>query len=342
MMEYEYNLLEELERLKKEIKYNVKEETIEYDLGIKRVDSGYKMLFELKNQFMELIRTFIKEEWVKEINENDIELTTNEFITVNGHKRTSDIVYKVKMDGKEVYFFLLELQSTLDKKMPYRLLEYMFEIWRRFEKDERLPIIIPCVLYTGKFKWNVGDFRSLFDEDKRLKKYIPNFEYILIDVNRYSDEELLNIANLISSVFFLNKTKDDGDALKRLEIVAQNVTKINRESQKAFVKWSETMFYKEDKIYNYFEENIKKEEEKMSFAEHVPGMIEILKEQGRTDGIKKGKTQLIRKLLIKKLKSEPSLEISRLIEEASGDKLESIEDKIFEIDSWKEVEEILS
>ena len=338
MMEYEYDLLEDLERLKDKIKYNVKENPIEYNVGIKRVDSGYKMLFEVKSQFIELIRTFVKEDWVREINENDIELTTNEFITINGHKRVSDIVYKVKMNGKMLYFFLLEIQSYVDYKMPYRLLEYMFEMWRRFEKEDKLPIIIPCVLYTGKYKWKVGDFRSLFDEEPRLKKYIPNFEYIVIDVNRYSDEELMNIANLISSVFFLNKTKDDGDALKRLEVVAKNVTKINREAQKAFIKWSETIFCGEDKVYNYFQENMKKEEEKMSFAEHVPGMIEILKKQGEV----RGKTGMIRRLLIKKLKCEPSQEISKLIEQASGDKLESIEDKIFEIDSWNEVEKILS
>lgn len=128
--------------------------------------------------------------------------------------------------------------------MPYRLLEYMFEIWRRFEKKDKLPIIIPCVLYTGQAKWNVGNFRSLFDGDDSLKKYIPNFEYILIDVNRYSDEELLNIANLISSVFFLNKTKDDGDAIERLEIVVKNVSKKCEEEQRAFIKWSKTMFSK--------------------------------------------------------------------------------------------------
>ena len=85
----------------------------------------------------------------------------------DSHKRTSDLVYRVRIQGKEMYFFLLELQSTVDKKMPYRLLEYMFEIWRRFDKKDKLPIIIPCVVYTGHPRWKVGDFRSLFDGDER-------------------------------------------------------------------------------------------------------------------------------------------------------------------------------
>lgn len=335
MMEYEYDLLEELER---KLHTTLKESPIKFDVGIKNKDSSFKELFEVKAQFIELIRTFIKEEWVREINEENIELTTNEFVMWNAHKRTSDLIYKVKIAENELYFFLLELQSSIDNKMPYRLLEYMFEIWRRFEKENKLLIIIPCVVYTGKSKWNVGDFRSLFNEDERFTKYIPNFEYILIDVNRYSDEELLNIANLISSVFFLNKTKGGEESIKRLKTVVENVSKIRKEQQKAFVKWSETMFCKDDKVYNYFEENIKKEEEKMAFADYVPEMFEILKKQGEV----RGKTGMIRRLLIKKLKCEPSEKISKLIEEASEDKLEKIEDKIFEINSWKEVEEILS
>ena len=39
------------------------------------------------------------------------------------------------MDGNEVYFYLLELQSTVDFQMPYRLLCYMVEIWRSVLKD---------------------------------------------------------------------------------------------------------------------------------------------------------------------------------------------------------------
>lgn len=346
-MEKDYDFLEAIEKLKLDMSgiCTLGENTPKLKAGIKRADSSFKALFEVKSHFVELVKTFIKEDWVNEINEEDIELTTNEFILEDAHKRTSDLVYKVKIDGKELYFFLLELQSSVDYKMPYRLLEYMFEIWRRFEKKDKLPIIIPCVVYTGQAKWNVGDFRSLFDGDERLKKYIPNFEYILIDVNRYSDEELLNIANLISSVFFVNKTKGGNDSIKRLEAVVENVSKISQEQQSAFIRWSETMLGKNNDVYNYFEENIEKEVENMAFADYVPEMIEILKEEGRVEGIRKGiaqeKLNSIKRLLNYKLKSGINNEVVKLINEASLDKLDEVERKIFEISSWEEVEEII-
>lgn len=338
-----YNdILEALERFKKETGYTVKEENnFKYDVGIKRVDAGYKVLFEVKTQFIELLRTFIKEEWVEDINEENIELANNEFITITGHKRTSDVLYKIKIDEKEMYFFLLELQQLIDKNMPFRLLEYMFEIWRSNKNNDKLPIIIPCVVYTGKGKWNVGDFRSLFNEDKRLEKYIPNFKYVLIDVNRYSDKELLRIANLISSVFFLNKTKDEEDALKRFERVVENVSKISREGQKAFIRWSDMMFGRNEKVREYFEKNIEKEDEKMGFAEFVPGMIEIWEGRGEARGRVEGKAETIKRILVKKLRIKPSSEVEMLIEKLDSEKLESIEDRIFDISSWEEVEDII-
>lgn len=62
------------------------------------------------------------------------------------------------MDGVDVCFYLLELQSTVDFQMPYRLLLYMVEIWRTVLKDTdakeaarknfKLPAIVPCVFKT--------------------------------------------------------------------------------------------------------------------------------------------------------------------------------------------------
>ena len=51
---------------------------------------------------------------------------------------------------------------------------------------------------------------------------------------------------------------------------------------------------------------------------------------------------MIKKLLSKKLNIELSKMQIKLIDNLDIDKLEKIEDKIFEINSWEEVREILS
>lgn len=133
--------------------------------------------------------------------------------------------------------------------------------------------------------------------------------------------------------------------IKRLEAVVENVSKIRKEQQSAFIRWSETMLSKNKDVYNYFEENIEKEEEKMSFADYVPEMIEILREEGEVRGISKGiaqeKLNSIKRLLTYKLKSEIDNEVVELLNEAPLNKLDEIEKKIFEITALEEVKEIL-
>ena len=83
----------------------------------------------------------------------------------------------------------------------------------------------------------------------------------------------------------------------------------------------------------------------MAFADYVPEMFEILRGQGEARGVEKGlekgKVEVIKRLLVKKLKSEPNNKIQMLIENANAEKFEIIEDRIFEITSWEEVEEII-
>lgn len=338
MRQIDYLIKEQLQVL-----YNrIKEDSVKFEFGnIKEKDSSFKSLFEVKSEFIELVKTFINEPWVEEINEGNIELSDKEFIMQNAHNVTADVVYRIRLNEKNMYFFLLEFQSIVDKRMPYRLLEYMFEIWRRENDKSKLPVIVPCVLYTGKARWRVKDFKSLFDCKEELKKYIPNFEYVLIDVNRYSDEELLKISNLISSVFFLTKSNDTENALERLYNVGKNLSSMTKEKQEAFIHWSEVMFCKDNNVYDYFEAN-KKEGNSMGFAEFVPGIIELLEKRGEKRGEERGKIKTVQNILKIKLKSEPGIIVNALIEDATFEKLEELEEKIFEIKSWKEVEKILT
>jgi hypothetical protein len=89
----------------------------------------------------------------------------------------------------------LELQSTTDHLMPYRLLLYTVEIWRdifnntakkdRERKSFRLPAIIPAVLYNGADKWTSAlNFKELQANYRQFEKHLLDFRYILFDVNR--------------------------------------------------------------------------------------------------------------------------------------------------------------
>jgi len=179
----------------------------------------------------------------------------------NIRESRADIIYRVK--NENIYFILLEFQSTEDKKMSYRLLSYILEIWRKYGKSGELPIVIPCVLYTGNKIWEVKTLRSLFNVSNEIKKYIPDFEYILIDVNRYSDEELIKTANLVSSVVYMAKAKDKKEVVEKLKNIIDLISKLEKKEQDEFIKWAEVMFFKSDNaVYDYIKENLKGEEKR--------------------------------------------------------------------------------
>lgn len=191
-------------------------------------DKSYRAFFENKEIFLELLQTFIKESWTELIDLSSLEEIKSHFILRDFEESESDIVYKAKIEGEEVYFIvLLELQSTVDHSMPIRLLFYMNEIWRKYIKNYtkqeiksatfRLPTIIPIVLYNGADKWTVPlDFKEKLQKPQLFGDYVLNFKYHLINVNDYAKEDLLEIKNTIASIFLLDQQVNIEEFLNRV------------------------------------------------------------------------------------------------------------------------------
>lgn len=111
-------------------------------------------------------------------------------------------------------FFLIEQQTKIDYSMPYRILEYQLEIIKSAidieklkNKSYKIPQVYPIVLYTGKRKWNAKKF--LEDCQEKLEGINMKLSnYYIVDVNDFTEEELLNEDTLISKVMLLEKAKN--------------------------------------------------------------------------------------------------------------------------------------
>lgn len=123
-------------------------------------DKGFKALLQTRKAFLQLLRCFLHEEWVSQIDEHALHRIDKSFVLPDFASRESDIVYRCLLKDREVIVYvLLELQSTVDQQMPWRLLQYMVEIWRTVHRDTeqatrrragfRLPPIVPVVVYNG-------------------------------------------------------------------------------------------------------------------------------------------------------------------------------------------------
>ncbi len=80
----------------------------------------------------------------------------------------------------------------------------MIEIWEakvKKEKTDELPMIIPLVVYHGKESWNIrttlGEMITGYEElSNDIQRFIPDYEYLIYDISRYTDEEIKGEAKL--------------------------------------------------------------------------------------------------------------------------------------------------
>jgi predicted transposase/invertase (TIGR01784 family) len=119
-----------------------------------------------------------------------LELSKDSFVDKELSEYFSDLLYKVELrDGRAVYVYvLLEHKSYPEPFVAFDLLRYMVRIWdlllKQGKAGEKLPTIIPVVLYHGRRGWHIGqDFRSLVADDGKLERYLPDFHYELCDLS---------------------------------------------------------------------------------------------------------------------------------------------------------------
>ncbi|WP_171011461.1 Rpn family recombination-promoting nuclease/putative transposase, partial [Haloimpatiens lingqiaonensis] len=267
-------------------------------------DVGYKYIFSHKETFLELLRSFTKNEWVNLIKEDDLVLVDKSYILSDFEEEESDILYKVNINGQEVLFYvLLEFQSKVDFQMPIRLLFYMTEIWRdilknvhkneRRRKSFKLPAIIPIVIYNGKNNWTaVRSFKEVLSGYELFGENIIDFSYILLDINKYSKEELCEISNLVSSVFFIDQNMDEKELVKRLRTIIYVLKKITPEQYDIFRNWLKGIIKPrlprelQDELENIMETSNQWEVESMVYS--IQKVIDGVEKKGIKKGIEQG------------------------------------------------------
>ena len=185
-------------------------------------DKRHKALLSNKKSFISLLRDCINEPWAYELDEDSITKTENSFILQDFSEKEADIVYEATLNGRKVIFYiLLELQSTVDHRMPYRLMLYIVEILRhhynhadvneRDNKDFKFPVVLPIVFYSGKDTWTVPlNLCNMFSGHEAFGSYALDFKYMLVDAKGYDDDTLRGFSStLLGLVLMLEKAKND-------------------------------------------------------------------------------------------------------------------------------------
>jgi predicted transposase/invertase (TIGR01784 family) len=105
-------------------------------------------------------------------------------------------------------------------------------------------VIVPIVLYNGKNKWTAArNFKEILNGYELFEENIIDFRYMLFDVNRMKEEELLEIANLVSSIFLLDQDVAIEEILKRLKLIGRILRKKESKEQiQVFNRWMINVF----------------------------------------------------------------------------------------------------
>ncbi|SDC39700.1 MULTISPECIES: Rpn family recombination-promoting nuclease/putative transposase [unclassified Candidatus Frackibacter] len=150
----------------------------------------------------DFIKNYLPSELLNIINIDKLKIEKDSFIDDKLEEVFSDLLYKVEIQDKEGYlYFLFEHKSYHSSKIALQLLKYMLRIWEsKFKQDKKdnLPIIIPLVIYHGQREWNgalnLNDL--LVNISEVVDKYVPDYQYLIYDLSRYSDDEIRGGAKL--------------------------------------------------------------------------------------------------------------------------------------------------
>lgn len=293
-------------------------------------DKFFKETFGKVEIAKDFLNNYLPQNIINIVDMGTLEPQKDSFIDKELKEIFADMLFKVNIEDEEGYiYFLFEHKSYTSKNVSFQLLKYMIEIWEakiKNEKTDELPVIIPLVIYHGRDKWNIKNtlvemIKGYDNLPQDMKKYIPNYEYLIYDISRYTDEDIKGELKLriLLTIFRDIFTKDDKGlqetVLKSIEYLRE------LEEQQTSVEYFETLMKyifsaRVDLTKEAANEIIRKIE--TTYPEGSEVMM-TLAEQFREEGTMRGLEKVVRKSIIKGLTTEDIMEITGLKKEEIED-----------------------
>ena len=294
----------------------------------------------------------------KEIKPEDIENVSSHFLPLFQESRDSDTVNKIRIGDFEIYLIaLIEHQSENDFDMSFRILRYIVFIWTDYAaQQEKLhkgitkskaflyPPILPIVYYEGTSTWSAPlNFKDRVFLSDVFGDYIPSFHYLVVPLNKYSIQDLIEKNDELSLIFLINQLQNSSEfhALKDIpkeytehltentpdyllkiigKVIAVLLHKLNIPDEEVYEVTDQITRRKFSMMFDNFQAYDVQETRRVSREEgRLEGRIEG-ERAGRIEGERTGRIEgeqlhLI-KLVIKKIEKQCSAaQISEILEE---------------------------
>src|SRR5690554_1790427 len=94
----------------------------------KSIDASYKLLFSQPTMVIDLLKGYVKQEWIEQLDFSTLEQVPTNFVSSRLHQRHNDCIWRVLWQGTKRWLYVyvvLEFQSKADWMMPLRMMTYL-------------------------------------------------------------------------------------------------------------------------------------------------------------------------------------------------------------------------
>jgi hypothetical protein len=199
-------------------------------------DALYHRLFSHPGMVAQLLREFVAEPWLNDLDLDSMQRVNARFHARKGERRDGDVIWRIPArdggslrTGADAYLLLLlEFQSTQDRWMALRVMIYAGLLWQQIVKekrltpDGRLPPIFPVVVYNGDRSWAMPiDLSGLvgLPDGSPLWRWQPNIRYHILDEGAFGDADLTRRDTLAALLFRLENSRDPAQIVATVDAV---------------------------------------------------------------------------------------------------------------------------
>jgi predicted transposase YdaD len=266
-------------------------------------DNGYKLLFSHASVVADVLRGFVKEDWVQEVDFETLERVEGSYVSEDLRPRETDMLWRARWRGQSLYVYvLLEFQSRVERFMAVRVMGYLSLLYQDLIKQRaltpsgKLPPVFLLVLYNGIRRWRAAlDVADLIEPvPGGLEAYRPHLRYALLDETQVPEMELESERNVAAALFRLEKSRDLGELRREVGRMVAD-PQLDESFRRSVHTWLTQVLMPAKFPGLSLPEARSLEEVNTMLAERVMKWTREWKEEGRQEGLQKGLQKGLRK-----------------------------------------------
>ena len=268
-------------------------------------DPIYKRIYACGEMVADLLRSLLPEQGL-DIDPETLRRLPAEYVADDYRQRRGDCVWRVRCPGAPGggwlhVLVLLEFQSTPQRRMALRVLEYTEMLYVELvrggglDADGRLPPVLPVVLYNGAAPWrSASQLRDLVAETgPALSAFQLSQRHLVLD-ERHAPADDPRLGDLTRAVLMLEQSRSVADLAQVAALLSARLdAPRDSELKRAFADWLATLVRRleGDAGTALAAGEVSLEEVKMMLEERVAEWPKRYIRQGRDEGISLGRAE---------------------------------------------------